>query len=115
MLCNDADIVAEVGKITGGKGAYGAIDAVAGELTGQMLSAVRPDGQILVYGAMAGFSTTMNVNDLLFRGKVRIVAPQALEDALPGSWLADARTADAWTAAMTRPSHIHTGGPRCYW
>ena len=85
MLCNDADIVAEVGKITGGKGAYGAIDAVAGELTGQMLSAVRANGQILVYGAMGGFSTTMSVGDLLFQGKVRMDAPKALEDSLPGA------------------------------
>ena len=70
MLCNDDEIPAKVDKITGGKGAYGAIDAVAGDLTGQMLTSVRPGGQILVYGAMAGFSTTMNVADLLFKQKV---------------------------------------------
>ena len=70
VLCNDDDIAAEVEKITGGKGAYGAIDCVAGDLTGRMLAAVRPAGQILVYGALAGFSTSMNVGDLLFKQKV---------------------------------------------
>ena len=70
VLCNGDDIAAEVEKITGGKGAYGAIDCVAGDLTGRMLAAVRPAGQIIVYGAMAGFSTTMNVGDLLFKQKV---------------------------------------------
>ena len=69
-MCNDDDIAAEVEKITGGKGAYGAIDCVAGDLTGQMLAAVRPGGQILLYGAMASFSTTLNVGDLLFKQKV---------------------------------------------
>ena len=71
MLCNDDDIAAEIEKITGGKGAYGAIDCVAGELTGRMLAAVRPTGTLLVYGAMAGFTTQMNVGDLLFKQKVR--------------------------------------------
>ena len=69
-MCNDDDIAAGAERITGGKGAYGAIDCVAGDLTGQMLAAVRPGGQILVYGAMAGFSTTLNVGDLLFKQKV---------------------------------------------
>ena len=101
VLCNDDDIGAEVGKITGGKGAYGAIDAVAGDLTAQMLSAVRPKGQILVYGAMAGFNATIGVGDLL-QSKVRTDSPKALVDALPRSWLTDACTADALTAVMTR-------------
>ena len=44
------DYVEEVRKITGGEGAWGGIDPIAGESTGKMLSAVRDQGTVLVYG-----------------------------------------------------------------
>ena len=44
------DYVEEVKKITGGEGAWGGIDPIAGENTGKMVSAVRNQGTVLIYG-----------------------------------------------------------------
>ena len=46
------------------------LDAVAGQLTGQLLEAVRPGGTLLVYGLLGSTSVQANVADLLFRRKV---------------------------------------------
>ena len=48
-----------------------AVDAVAGTTTAVVAASVRDGGEILVYGALAGFSLELGVADLLFRG-VRI-------------------------------------------
>ncbi len=53
--------------ITGGKLAYGALDAVAGELTKQVCASVRDGGQVFIYGVLAGWELTVGVGDL-FRG-----------------------------------------------
>ena len=42
------DLVARVKEITGRKLAYGAVDCVAGELTGAIAAATRPGGTVLV-------------------------------------------------------------------
>ena len=39
-----------VKKITEGKGVYGGMDAVAGDMTATLISCVRPGGRILIYG-----------------------------------------------------------------
>ena len=70
MLCNEDDIAAEVQRITGGRGAYGAIDAVAGDLTARMVAAVRPKGTLLIYGVMDGMTATLNLMEMLFKSKV---------------------------------------------
>ena len=44
------DYVEEVRRITGGEGAWGGLDPIAGENTGKMLSSVRPKGTVYVYG-----------------------------------------------------------------
>ncbi|CAK9190223.1 unnamed protein product, partial [Sphagnum troendelagicum] len=54
-------------EITGGKLAYGALDAVAGELTKQVCASVRDGGQVFIYGVLAGWEVTVGVGDL-FRG-----------------------------------------------
>jgi NADPH:quinone reductase-like Zn-dependent oxidoreductase len=56
-----------VKEITGGKLAYGALDAVAGELTKQVCASVRDGGQVFIYGVLAGWEATVGVGDL-FRG-----------------------------------------------
>ena len=52
MISTDetSDFVEEVKKITGGEGAWGGIDPVAGEMTGKLLSSIRKQGKVLVYG-----------------------------------------------------------------
>jgi NADPH:quinone reductase-like Zn-dependent oxidoreductase len=67
IATNDEDVVTRVKEITGGKLAYGALDAVAGELTKQVCASVRDGGQVFVYGVLAGWDATVGVGDL-FRG-----------------------------------------------
>ena len=64
---DDYDLAAQVMAITDGAGAYGAIDPVAGDMTGQLQDAVRPHGHVLVYGALAGIQYTGSVVSSLFR------------------------------------------------
>mmetsp|Transcript_1051 Transcript_1051/g.3213 ORF Transcript_1051/g.3213 Transcript_1051/m.3213 type:complete len:338 (+) Transcript_1051:236-1249(+) len=47
------DLVARVKEITGGEGAYAALDPVAGITTGQMASALRKGGSVYVYGFLS--------------------------------------------------------------
>lgn len=70
IVSGEEDITARVLEITGGKGAYGAVDSVGGEITGALASAVRPGGTVIIYGAMSGLSTTISIPDPLFRGVV---------------------------------------------
>ncbi|KAK9829662.1 hypothetical protein WJX72_007192 [[Myrmecia] bisecta] len=70
VLTFDEDVVGQVMKITGGKGAYGAIDAVGGEVTEKVMSAVRPKGTVLVYGAMSGPTLQVKIFDPLYYGKI---------------------------------------------
>ncbi|KAH9559493.1 hypothetical protein CY35_06G062300 [Sphagnum magellanicum] len=64
---SDEDVATRVKEITGGKLAYGALDAVAGELTKQVAASVRDGGQVFIYGVLAGWEATVGVGDL-FRG-----------------------------------------------
>jgi trans-2-enoyl-CoA reductase len=64
---DDYDLAAQVMAITDGAGAYGAVDAVAGDMTAQLQDAVRPHGRVLVYGALAGIQFTGSVVASLFR------------------------------------------------
>ncbi|BFI05459.1 hypothetical protein MPTK1_1g23130 [Marchantia polymorpha subsp. ruderalis] len=58
------DVVAKVKEITNGKRAYGAVDAVAGELTKTITSAVRDEGEVWVYGVLSGYDIVVGVFDL---------------------------------------------------
>jgi NADPH:quinone reductase-like Zn-dependent oxidoreductase len=64
---SDDDVATRVKEITGGKLAYGALDAVAGELTKQVAASVRDGGQVFIYGVLAGWEAIVGVGDL-FRG-----------------------------------------------
>jgi trans-2-enoyl-CoA reductase len=63
----DEDVVARVKEITGGKGAWGALDAIAGSMTQTLASCVRDGGQIFVYGRLSGNVVSIDVMDLLDR------------------------------------------------
>eukprot|EP00897_Mesotaenium_endlicherianum_P000140 jgi/Mesen1/10126/ME000075S09632 len=67
----EENVVERVKELTGGKGAYGAIDGVAGGITAELAASVRDGGQVLVVGAMAGSQMSVNVSDVVFRN-VRI-------------------------------------------
>jgi NADPH:quinone reductase-like Zn-dependent oxidoreductase len=68
VLCTETDdIVARVKEITGGKGAWGAVDAVGGPLTQRISGSVRDGGSVLIYGAMSGLEFTGSIVDVLFR------------------------------------------------
>eukprot|EP00475_Leptophrys_vorax_P023295 TRINITY_DN31878_c0_g1_i1.p1 TRINITY_DN31878_c0_g1~~TRINITY_DN31878_c0_g1_i1.p1 ORF type:complete len:372 (+),score=14.01 TRINITY_DN31878_c0_g1_i1:77-1117(+) len=67
-ICStDEDVVARVTEITGGQMAYGAIDSVAGELTGQVIASLRPGGTVLIFGGASGLNFTASIVDPLFR------------------------------------------------
>jgi trans-2-enoyl-CoA reductase len=69
VLCTETDdIAARVQAITGGKGAWGAVDAVGGALTQRITGGLRNGGTVLIYGAMAGLEFTGSIVDVLFRG-----------------------------------------------
>jgi NADPH:quinone reductase-like Zn-dependent oxidoreductase len=77
---DNEDVPTRVKEITGGKLAYGAVDAVAGTLTKQVTASVRDGGQVFVYGVLGGYDATVGVGDL-FRG-VRVAA-WVLPNSLP--------------------------------
>lgn len=47
---DEENLEKRVGEATGGKAIYGGADAVAGEMTGTLISCVRNEGQVLIYG-----------------------------------------------------------------
>ena len=64
------DIVDHVKAMTGGKGAWGAVECVGGDLLTSVASSVRSNGTVLIYGAMSGLGASFSIPDLLFRGVV---------------------------------------------
>ena len=54
IVSSEEDVVARVKEITGGEGAWGAVDAVAGDGIKELAAGVRDGGVVLVYGALAG-------------------------------------------------------------
>jgi NADPH:quinone reductase-like Zn-dependent oxidoreductase len=62
VLCDAVeDLTGKIKAITGEKGAWGAVDAVAGDMTAALQMATRPGGTVLVYGALAGLDFKGNV------------------------------------------------------
>lgn len=61
-------LVDKVREITGGRGAYAAIECIGGEIFAQVCGAVRDNGSVLIYGAMSGLTATYAIPDPLFRG-----------------------------------------------
>ncbi|KAK9818687.1 hypothetical protein WJX74_006212 [Apatococcus lobatus] len=55
VVCSSTeDVVAQAKAATGGRGAYGGIDAVAGDTLAKVISSVRRKGTILNYGTLSG-------------------------------------------------------------
>jgi hypothetical protein len=48
------------------QGAAGGIDSVGGETLNQIVQSLKPDGTVLVYGAMSGFTAQVDLISLLF-------------------------------------------------
>lgn len=67
LVVGEDDIPTKVREITNGKGAYAALEPVAGEGTADIMASVRDGGVLLLYGAMADFKFVGNVPDILFR------------------------------------------------
>ncbi|KAK9795841.1 hypothetical protein WJX73_000478 [Symbiochloris irregularis] len=62
VIATDAeDIEQRVHQITGGKGAWGAVDAVAGDTTGKLVRSIRAGGTVLVYGILSSDTFTAPV------------------------------------------------------
>jgi NADPH:quinone reductase-like Zn-dependent oxidoreductase len=69
VLCTETDdIAARVKEVTGGEGAWGAVDAVGGPLVQRITGAVRDGGFVYIYGAMSGLEFVGSIVDVLFRG-----------------------------------------------
>lgn len=61
----EEDVAKRVSEITGGKGAYAALDPVVGDFTSKALQSIRPGGTVHVYGALSGTDVTFTVMDVL--------------------------------------------------
>eukprot|EP00744_Colponema_vietnamica_P003299 GILI01005077.1.p1 GENE.GILI01005077.1~~GILI01005077.1.p1 ORF type:complete len:361 (+),score=121.06 GILI01005077.1:69-1085(+) len=67
VIVQSEKIPDRVKEITNGKGAYGAVDCVGGDLTAEITGSLRDNGTILIYGAMSGLAFTGSIVDCLFR------------------------------------------------
>eukprot|EP00884_Botryococcus_braunii_P004728 jgi/Botrbrau1/14256/Bobra.113_2s0004.2 len=60
-------LVEIVDEVTGGRGAYAALDAVGGPSTGLMASCTRSGGEVIAYGTLAANHCTASLDDVMFR------------------------------------------------
>lgn len=68
VLCTATDDVpARVKEVTGGRGAYGGVDCVGGDLTAAVTASLRAGGTLLIYGAMSGLEYKGSIVDVTFR------------------------------------------------
>lgn len=67
LVSTEDDVPAKVHEITGGKGAWAALEPVCGPGTAAITASIRDSGVCLVYGAMQDFTFTGGVGDVLFR------------------------------------------------
>lgn len=66
VVCSSKeDMVVRVKEITGGAGAWAALDAVSGAMTQRLGACMQDGGRIIVYGALGGWEATVNVMDLI--------------------------------------------------
>ncbi|KAL2653311.1 hypothetical protein R1flu_021439 [Riccia fluitans] len=65
VICyTSEDVATRVKEITGNKLAYGALDAVGGELTKTVTASVRRGGQVFIYGVLSSPDATVRITDL---------------------------------------------------
>lgn len=67
LVTGEDDIPARVKEVTGGKGAFASFECVGGEGTAAITAATRDGGKVVLYGAMADFTFTAAIPDILFR------------------------------------------------
>ena len=67
VATEEQDLVAEVKRITDGKGARVAFDPVGGEDFPKLISALAPQGTVYLYGALSESATTLPVLDMVLR------------------------------------------------
>ncbi|KAK9841202.1 hypothetical protein WJX74_001835 [Apatococcus lobatus] len=65
IATDSEDIKERVDEITGGKGAWAAADAIAGDTSAQLMGCIRTGGSVYVYGALSGLVANAPVLDLL--------------------------------------------------
>ncbi|CAI5493901.1 unnamed protein product [Closterium sp. Naga37s-1] len=69
VICSTDESVPDmVRAITGGRLAHAAVESVAGDLTGAVLSSVRPGGTVLLFGGASGATFSASIGDFIFRG-----------------------------------------------
>ncbi|KAL3685076.1 hypothetical protein R1sor_003098 [Riccia sorocarpa] len=72
VICHTTeDTVSRVREITGNKLAYGALDAVGGDLTKEVTASVRRGGQVFIYGILSSPDATVRITDLFREVTVR--------------------------------------------
>lgn len=54
MSADGAGLADAVKALTGGRGAYGAVECIGGDIFAAVVSAVRPGGTAIIYGAPRG-------------------------------------------------------------
>jgi NADPH:quinone reductase-like Zn-dependent oxidoreductase len=64
IVSSSEDVVSRVKEITGGKLAYGALDAVSGTTAGTLAASVRSGGDVFVYGVLSGTTIMVSTFDL---------------------------------------------------
>lgn len=67
IVSSKEDVVKRVKEITGGRGAYAALECVGGDITEKVVQSTREGGTVFIYGAMASFELKVAIPDLLFR------------------------------------------------
>jgi NADPH:quinone reductase-like Zn-dependent oxidoreductase len=67
IVTEEQDLVAEVKRITDGKGARVAFDPVGGEDFPKLIAALAPQGTVYLYGALSESATTLPVLDVILR------------------------------------------------
>ncbi|CAI5514628.1 unnamed protein product [Closterium sp. Naga37s-1] len=68
VICStDESVPDRVRAITGGRMAHAAVESVAGDLTGAVLSSVRPGGTVLLFGGASGATFSASIGDFIFR------------------------------------------------
>ncbi|CAI6012960.1 unnamed protein product [Closterium sp. NIES-65] len=69
VICSTDESVPDmVRAITGGRLAHAAVESVAGDLTGAVLSSVRPGGTVLLFGGASWATFSASIGDFIFRG-----------------------------------------------
>ncbi|CAI5948576.1 unnamed protein product [Closterium sp. NIES-64] len=71
VICSTDESVPDmVRAITGGRLAHAAVESVAGDLTGAVLSSVRPGGTVLLFGGASGATFSASIGDFIFRARL---------------------------------------------